>query len=181
MKFAWFFLAEYINMFNVSAVCTTLFLGGWSAGPLTMIWEGADSGWWPVLWFVTKVWACMFFMIWTRGTLVRFRYDQFMRFGWKFLIPVALAWFVLVAIVQGLRAFTDMDAQQLLLGLSVICVVTMVVLFFWPESKPDKEEPESDKFDAFAGGYPVPPLPGQELPVSTRHAVPAKSAKEVEK
>lgn len=181
MKFAWFFLAEYINMFNVSAVCTTLFLGGWSAGPLTMIWEGADSGWWPVLWFVTKVWACMFFMIWTRGTLVRFRYDQFMRFGWKFLIPVALAWFVLVAIVQGLRAFTDMDAQQLLLGLSVICVVTMVVLFFWPESKSDKEEPESDKFDAFAGGYPVPPLPGQELPVSTRHAVAAKSAKEVEK
>lgn len=181
MKFAWFFLAEYINMFNVSAVCTTLFLGGWSAGPLTLIWEGADSGWWPVLWFVTKVWACMFFMIWTRGTLVRFRYDQFMRFGWKFLIPVALAWFVLVAIVQGLRAFTDMDAQQLLLGLSVICVVTMVVLFFWPESKSDKEEPESDKFDAFAGGYPVPPLPGQELPASTRHAVPAKSAKEVEK
>ena len=89
--------------------------------------------------------------------------------------------FVLVAIVQGLRAFTDMDAQQLLLGLSVICVVTMVVLFFWAESKSDKEEPESDKFDAFAGGYPVPPLPGQELPASTRHAVPAKSAKEVEK
>ena len=181
MKFAWFFLAEYINMFNVSAVCTTLFLGGWSAGPLTLIWQGADSGWWPVLWFVTKVWACMFFMIWTRGTLVRFRYDQFMRFGWKFLIPVALAWFVLVAIVQGLRAFTDMDAQQLLLGLSVICVVTMVVLFFWPESKSGEQEPESDKFDAFAGGYPVPPLPGQELPASTRHAVAAKSAKEVEK
>ena len=56
----------------------------------------------------------------------------------------------------------------------------MVVLFFWPESKPTEEESKSD-FDAFAGGYPVPPLPGQELPASTRHAVAAKSAKEVEK
>ena len=173
MKFGWYYLSEYVNMLNVSAVATTMFFGGWHAPwPLSHV-EFLNSGWWGMLWFFLKIWFFMFLMIWTRATLLRFRYDQFMRFGWKFLIPVALAWFVLVAIVQGLRAFTDMDAQQLLLGLSVICVVTMVVLFFWPESKSDKEEPESDKFDAFAGGYPVPPLPGQELPVSTRHAVPA--------
>ena len=81
MKFAWYFLAEYINMFNVSAVCVTLFLGGWRSAILSLFWEGANSGWWPMLWFVAKVWAVMFFMIWTRGTLVRIRYDHFMKLG----------------------------------------------------------------------------------------------------
>ena len=178
MKFAWFFLAEYINMFNVSAVCTTLFLGGWRSFILGSFWEGANSGWWPMLWFILKVWVLMFLMIWTRGTLVRFRYDKFMKFGWKFLIPVSLGWFVLVAIMQAYRAFTEVSTQSMLLGLAAIFLVLMVVLFFWPD-KSEQENSElastdddlvapGEEFDAFADGFPVPPLPGQALPLSKR-------------
>ena len=103
MKFAWFFLAEYINMLNVSAVATTLFFGGWRAPwPLSAINDGMfNQGWWPILWFLAKVWFFMFIFVWVRGTLLRFRYDQFMKLGWKILIPVALTWLVIVAIYQG--------------------------------------------------------------------------------
>ena len=91
LKFALFFLAEYINMVTVSALATTLFLGGWRApAPISTIWEGANSGWWPLVWFVAKLFAFIFVFIWLRGTLPRLRYDQFMKFGWKVLIPVSL-------------------------------------------------------------------------------------------
>ncbi|MDR2378659.1 MAG: NADH-quinone oxidoreductase subunit NuoH, partial [Bifidobacteriaceae bacterium] len=85
MKFAWFFLAEYINMLNVSAVCATLFLGGWRAPwPLSALWGGLlNTGYWTILWFLAKTWLLMFLFVWVRGTVVRFRYDQFMRIGWK--------------------------------------------------------------------------------------------------
>ena len=175
MKFAWYFLAEYINMFNVSAVCVTLFLGGWRSVIVASFWEGANSGWWPMLWFVGKVWAVMFFMVWTRGTLVRIRYDHFMKLGWKFLIPVSLAWFVLVAVLQGYRAFFSGSPAGLLIVLAVVFLVAMLVLFFLPEA--DDDDPASgadsltvpgEELDAFAGGYPVPPLPGQQLPLSPR-------------
>jgi NADH-quinone oxidoreductase subunit H len=81
MSFAMFFLAEYINMVTVSAVATNLFLGGWN-GPWLPEW----LGW---IWFVVKVFALLFFYIWMRWTLPRYRYDQLMAFGWKFLLPVA--------------------------------------------------------------------------------------------
>ena len=98
LKFALFFLAEYINMVTVSALATTLFLGGWHAPwPLSTIRDGANRGWWPLLWFFGKVLIFIFMFIWLRGTLPRFRYDQFMKFGWKVLIPVSLAWIVAVA------------------------------------------------------------------------------------
>ena len=174
MKFAWYFLAEYINMFNVSAVCVTLFLGGWRSFIVASFWEGANSGWWPVLWFVAKVWVVMFFMIWTRGTLVRIRYDHFMKLGWKFLIPVSLAWFVLVAVLQGYRAFFSGSSRALLIILAVVFVVALLVFLLLPEEQ-DEPGPEGDgvtapgeELDAFADGYPVPPLPGQQLPVSPR-------------
>jgi NADH-quinone oxidoreductase subunit H len=81
MSFAMFFLAEYINMVTVSAVATDLFLGGWQ-GPF------ADSiGW---IWFLIKVAALLFFYVWMRWTLPRYRYDQLMAFGWKVLLPVAV-------------------------------------------------------------------------------------------
>src|SRR6516164_6062370 len=82
MSFAMFFLAEYINMVTVSAVATDLFLGGWH-GPFL----SETIGW---LWFLLKVGAILFFYVWMRWTLPRYRYDQLMRFGWKVLLPVSV-------------------------------------------------------------------------------------------
>lgn len=88
MKFAMFFMAEYANMIASSALATTLFLGGWR-GPLLP----------PVVWFLLKVAAFLFLLIWLRATLPRFRYDQLMAFGWKVLLPLGLANVVLTAAV----------------------------------------------------------------------------------
>jgi NADH-quinone oxidoreductase subunit H len=82
MSFAMFFLAEYVNMVTVSAVATDLFLGGWH-GPFLP----ESFGW---IWFLVKVAAILFFYVWMRWTLPRYRYDQLMRFGWKLLLPVAV-------------------------------------------------------------------------------------------
>ena len=103
MKFAWYFLAEYINMINVSALATTLFLGGWQAPPfISAINDNMfGGGWWGLLWFTVKIWLFMFVFVWMRGSLLRVRYDQFMSFGWKFLIPITLAWVVAVAFIRG--------------------------------------------------------------------------------
>jgi NADH-quinone oxidoreductase subunit H len=164
LKFALFFLAEYINMVTVSAVATTMFLGGWQApwplgGP---VWEGANSGFWPVLWFLGKVTVFMFVFIWLRGTLPRMRYDQFMKFGWKYLIPASLIWIVAVATIRSLTLDGGLDRRYLFIGVAVALVV-FVALSFLGERKEEKPEP-AEEFDAFAGGYPVPPMPGQRLP-----------------
>lgn len=104
IKFALFMLAEYVNMVTVSAVSVTLFLGGWRAPyPISTFWEGANHGWWPMLWFVVKVQLLLFFFIWLRGTLPRVRYDQLMKLGWKVLLPVSVVWLMLVATVRTLR------------------------------------------------------------------------------
>jgi NADH-quinone oxidoreductase subunit H len=92
MKFALFFLAEYINMFTVSMLATTLFLGGWNM-PFAEVLFGKGTflfALYGVLGFLGKIIAFLFFYIWIRGTLPRFRFDQLMNFGWKFLLPVAL-------------------------------------------------------------------------------------------
>ncbi|MCK0118025.1 NADH-quinone oxidoreductase subunit NuoH [Isoptericola sp. S6320L] len=175
MKFAWFFLAEYIAMINVSAVATTLFLGGWRAPwPLSMIGDGVlNTGWWPVLWFLAKVWVLMFFFVWVRGTLLRLRYDQFMVFGWKVLIPFALVWLVALASFRW-AGLSGVTRTQMIVAILVVFALVMVVLWLWPQRKtPDRPAadgagPEGGGFDAFAGGYPVPPLPGQALPASPR-------------
>ena len=104
IKFAMFMLAEYVNMVTVSAVSATLFLGGWRAPyPVSTFWEGANHGWWPMLWFIVKVQLLLFFFIWLRGTLPRVRYDQLMKLGWKVLIPVSVVWLMLVATVRAMR------------------------------------------------------------------------------
>lgn len=176
MKFAWFFLAEYINMLNVSAVATTLFLGGWRA-PVIPADHVLQTGWWPVLWFLAKLWALMFFFVWVRGSVLRFRYDQFMKLGWKVLIPAALAWLVLVAVVQGLRQFpefADLELRTILFVIAGIVIVGVVISLFIPEKKREEAAAPPRVLDAFADGYPVPPLPGQVLPPSPRRArVPA--------
>lgn len=86
MKFAMFFLAEYVNILAVSAIAVTLFLGGWR-GPGDI----------PVLWFALKVMGFVFFFMWVRATMPRFRYDQLMSFGWKILIPVSTANLIVTA------------------------------------------------------------------------------------
>jgi len=99
MRFALFFLAEYINIFNISALTTALFLGGW-AGPVTVVRQLL-----PIFWFLAKTWLIILFFVWVRASLPRMRYDQLMALGWKKLIPVSLAWIILVAIALGFRDF----------------------------------------------------------------------------
>jgi NADH-quinone oxidoreductase subunit H len=167
LKFALFFLAEYINMFTVAALATTLFLGGWQApwplgGP---IWDGANDGWWPVLWFVGKVWVFMFMFIWLRGSLPRMRYDQFMKFGWKLLIPLSLLWIAVVATVRAISNEAAIDRQDILIWGGALLAVLLVVSLAWDfiagRSVDDVVE-ELPPFDPFDGGHPVPPLPGQQ-------------------
>jgi NADH-quinone oxidoreductase subunit H len=99
MKFALFFLAEYVNMFTVSMLATTLFLGGWN-GPFVQ-----QLPWLGVFYFFGKVMLFLFLYIWLRGTLPRFRFDQLMTFGWKYLVPAAIINIVLTATVQWLGVF----------------------------------------------------------------------------
>ena len=94
MKFAMFFMAEYANMITVGCVATLLFFGGWSSpfGHLLPDFGGiVVQALAPVFWFVLKVFAFLCLYVWVRGTLPRFRYDQLMSFGWKFLVPLAIA------------------------------------------------------------------------------------------
>ncbi|MGY2873088.1 NADH-quinone oxidoreductase subunit H [Marmoricola sp. URHA0025 HA25] len=162
LKFALFFLAEYINMATVSALATTLFLGGWHAPwPLNVIWDGANSGYWPFLWFMGKVMFFIFIFIWLRGTLPRLRYDQFMHFGWKRLIPFSLLWTMAVAAIRTIDLNGGFDRQWLYVAIAV-CLALIVVLFFVEEKQQSDADAVEEKavFDAFAGGYPVPPMPG---------------------
>jgi NADH-quinone oxidoreductase subunit H len=100
LKFALFFLAEYVNIITVSALATTLFLGGYHALPGLTFTESWLGGYFTFFWFLAKVLAFLFFFIWLRGTLPRLRYDQFMKFGWKVLIPASLVWIMLVSTLR---------------------------------------------------------------------------------
>ena len=178
LKFALFFLAEYINMVTVSALATTLFLGGWRAPWPISIWESANSGWWPLLWWLIKVQLFIFVFIWLRGTLPRLRYDQFMRFGWKVLIPASLVWIVIVAAARVVRNEFSVTTQELLLlgaGALIVIVLGSWVLQIRTARQEKRELEEAaaqaDKpFDPYAGGYPVPPLPGQQFTYTSRRA-----------
>ena len=105
MRFAMFFLAEYVNIFSMSAIAATLFLGGWN-GPT---WEGTVpafvSALLPTVWFLMKTYFIVFIFFWLRSTFPRLRYDQLMSVGWKRLIPAALTWIVVSSIAIGIRQF----------------------------------------------------------------------------
>ena len=168
MKFALFFLAEYINMVNVAAIATTLFLGGWRAPWPISIWDGANTGYWPILWFCIKIVLFMFLFIWLRGTLPRLRYDQFMRFGWKFLLPASIAWIVVVATVRGIRNNFELDTTSTLTRIGLPVAGALLLWTIVDELRARKKKAVEDKqpaplppYDPFAGGHPVPPLPGQ--------------------
>jgi len=107
MKFAMFFMAEYANMLTVSCVATLLFFGG-ASSPFEG-WLPAFGPAWlqavlPIFWFVAKVFAFLFLYIWVRATLPRFRYDQLMSFGWKFLLPLAMANILATSLIMALRS-----------------------------------------------------------------------------
>jgi len=190
MRFAMFFLAEYINMFTVSALATTVFLGGWQAPPLiAAIGDGmVNSGYWGILWFTLKVWSFMFFFVWLRGSLPRVRYDQFMKLGWKLMIPATLAWVVLVAFMRGaaLGWFGTSTvvtifgrglsaASLILIGLVLVALFVVGVLLDRGSGKTVVQPQRPDEIDPFAGGFPVPPLPGQTLREPER-GIPAVAA-----
>ena len=179
MRFAMFFLAEYINMFTVSAIATTLFLGGWQAPPgIAGINDGMfNEGWWGLLWFTLKMWMFMFMFVWLRGTLPRTRYDQFMKFGWKFLIPASLVWIILVMLVRGADAGFFGESTFGVLGrefpvpvlfiLGAALLLMLLGFSIWDRAATRRAAARTPVFeeevDPFAGGYPVPPLPGQRL------------------
>jgi NADH-quinone oxidoreductase subunit H len=164
MRFAMFFMAEYMNMITVSALAVTLFLGGFHAPlPFNLI-PGADSGYWGILWFVLKVLVLLFVFVWLRGTLPRLRYDQFMRFGWKWLIPVSLVWIVLVATLKVGRREGWFSGTGFTVAAVVVVVVLVGLTFLGGKDEPVAPTPPPEEFDAFAGGFPVPPQGDQVLP-----------------
>ncbi len=183
-RYALYFLAEYINMATVSAVATTLFLGGYRA-PWPVPWLVAnaewawwlDTGWAGPVWFVVKVLSFIFLFVWLRGTLPRLRYDQLMHLGWKWLIEIALAWTMLVGVVVVLRSwFNPLYEVFILVPLALVLAGVVWLVAVSRDTTDEYLEPNADdgksrvlevgdeEFDAFAGGYPVPPLPGQQLP-----------------
>lgn len=178
LKFAMFFLAEYINMVTVSALATTLFLGGWLAPWPISLWESANTGWWPLLWWLIKVQIFIFVFIWLRATLPRLRYDQFMKFGWKVLIPASIVWIMIVAAARVLRNDIEFSNRQLLIAGAVVIAVLLVGSWFAQGALDRREaarkfirdEIESRPFEPMAGGFPVPPMPGQQAVLTTRRS-----------
>ncbi len=182
LKFALFFLAEYVNMVTVSALATTLFLGGWRAPwPLSLVNDGMlNHGYWPFLWFIVKVMVFIFFFIWLRGTLPRLRYDQFMKLGWKFLIPVSLVWILLVAAIRLVGVEGGISRTALLVGFGVVAVLCLGLFLLGDREESDLEETagaddeDSRPFDPFAGGYPVPPMASAQQTTRPRTRTPAE-------
>ncbi|WP_144123379.1 NADH-quinone oxidoreductase subunit NuoH [Catellatospora sichuanensis] len=188
LKFALFFLAEYINMVTVSALCATLFLGGWRAPTsFESFWPGINSGWWPLLWFTIKVLLLLFVFIWLRGTLPRLRYDQFMRFGWKVLIPVNLIWILVVAGWLTMRKQQNLDVMDRILLVGVPLAVVVLLALLWPQKQQETPPPlEEQVAKRPEGSFPLPPMDLQ-VPVSPRakrltaerETVPATTEEEV--
>jgi NADH-quinone oxidoreductase subunit H len=145
VKFALFFLAEYLNVITVSAVATTLFLGG-PDGPVL---HGFLPWLWPIVWFVAKIYLFIFLFVWLRATLPRLRFDRLMAIGWKYLIPVALLW----VIVTGVVLTVDVGAvsrRTLFIGVGVVAVLLLLSLLI-PTSSGSKP---SDSDRAAPGGSP---------------------------
>jgi NADH-quinone oxidoreductase subunit H len=164
MRFAMFYMAEYMALANVSAVGTTIFLGGYKA-PIPFNFLGLDHGWWGLLWFLLKTIAFMFFFVWVKAAVPRFRYDQFMRMGWRWLIPISLLWVLVVSVLRVAREQNWFSHSVFWIVVAAFFVALMAVLLFGGRVPEEPVEPEAEgEFDAFAGGYPVPPMPGQQLP-----------------
>jgi NADH-quinone oxidoreductase subunit H len=173
LKFALFYLAEYVNMITVSALAATLFLGGWRAPWPITVWSGANSGWWPLLWFFAKIVLTLFFFIWLRGSLPRIRYDQLMKLGWKVLIPCALGWTLIVATIRVWRRYGGSTGVYIVAGGIVIVLIALLLAGEVSaqraqqraEAEPDATddddtagEPAVGRPDREDGDFPVPPM-----------------------
>lgn len=162
LKFALFMLSEYVAMVTMSAVTVTLFLGGWHAPWPITLWAGANSGWWPMLWFFGKVIALVFVFVWLRGTLPRLRYDQFMRFGWKVLLPINLVWILVLA---GLRSIEDWETQGKLIAVGIPAGLLLVATLLWPSRKPQPKPTLQEQVNNRPhGSFPLPPMDLQVPP-----------------
>jgi NADH-quinone oxidoreductase subunit H len=169
-KFAMFYLAEYINMVTVSALATTLFLGGWRAPVPISLWHGANSGWYPMIWLVVKIVACLFVFVWLRGTLPRLRYDQFMHLGWKVLIPINLVWILVITSIRTLHnppvSWALWRAIVLPAGIGVL-VVGLPLLMVFEGHAARRAARRADEDDAEALLAPTFPTPPMDLVVPT--------------
>ncbi len=161
LKFAMFMLAEYVNMTTVSALATTMFLGGWHAPWPLSLWDAANTGWWPLIWFVAKVWSFLFFYIWLRATLPRLRYDQFMALGWKVLIPVSLAWIMTVAITKWLRMHGSGPWTTAAINVGFLALVGLVAAT-WKIGRRNRSRAVPPAPPPDQGAFPVPPIPSKE-------------------
>jgi NADH-quinone oxidoreductase subunit H len=158
LKFALFFLAEYVNIIGVSALATTLFLGGYHAPPglgFTETWLG---GWFTFFWFFIKVLGFFYVFVWLRGTLPRMRYDQFMQFGWKILIPTSLIWILIVA---SLRLISNENAPRQVLFIFAGVVVVLVTGLSAALDNSRAKKRNRVYPEAQAPSFPVPSLPNE--------------------
>lgn len=158
LKFALFFLAEYVNIIAVSALATTLFLGGYHAIPGLGFTEQWLGGWFTLIWFFIKVLFFFFIFVWLRGTLPRLRYDQFMQFGWKVLIPVSLLWILVVATLRVIST----TGQSRVVTFSFAGVVVLIVLGISTAFENSKNKRTSFVHpEPAAPDFAVPSLPSQ--------------------
>jgi NADH-quinone oxidoreductase subunit H len=162
IKFAFFYLAEYVNLVTVSAVMTTLFLGGWQPPPIPGL-SSLDHGWVPLIWFVIKLIVVMFFFVWLRGTLPRLRYDQFMNFGWKVLIPLGLVWVLFIAVLRTVHDSNTGSARPWLIALACVgFVIALALYFFLPDGGSDEDDDEAHRTRPSLDRVPWPPPPSPE-------------------
>ena len=156
LKFALFFLAEYVNIIAVSALASTLFLGGYHALPGLGFTEQWLGGWFTLIWFFAKVNFFFFIFMWLRGSLPRLRYDQFMKFGWKVLIPVSLIWILIVATLRVLQQEGASRSAIIAFATGVVILVMAASSLF----ERNKEKVRAiDLPEGEAPNFPVPSLP----------------------
>jgi NADH-quinone oxidoreductase subunit H len=165
LKFALFFLAEYVNIIAVSALATTLFLGGYHAPPGLGFTEQWLGGWFTFIWFLAKVNFFFFIFMWLRGTLPRMRYDQFMKLGWKVLIPVSLIWILVVA---TLRVLQQEGVSRTVVVAFAVGVVLLVMAISSMVDR-GKQKSRAPLPEGEAPDFPVPSLPNaSSLSVSAK-------------
>jgi NADH-quinone oxidoreductase subunit H len=125
IKFAMFYLGEYLNTVTVAAVATTLWLGGWRGpAPDVLPWL------WPLLWFLAKVLLIVYVYIWVRASLPRFRYDRLMAFGWKILIPIGLVWVMVTGAIVVLPE--EFGRATVVTAFAIGAGLVIAIMLIWP-------------------------------------------------